>query len=281
MRRSLVILISVLALLVAFLLGSFLSKASSGDLAILRIEGVLYDAEPFLRQIEKLRKSDGVKAIVLRIDSPGGSVGASQEIHEAIERISEVKTVVASLGPVAASGGYYVALPAKKILASAGSITGSIGVRMEYVNLEELLAWIRVRPETLKSGRWKDVGSPTRPMTAEERHFLEEILKKMHEQFRSAVAKGRNLTPQVVAELSEGQVFTGEEALSKGLIDGLGNLDKAIQTAAELAGIKGEPEVFYPSREYDNFVDRFWGGAQRAAMSFLYQASFPRVVVSY
>ena len=237
--------------------GIFLTRSRAGDLAVVQIEGGIFDAVAVIRQLEGLGKSPEVKAVVLRVDSPGGSVGASQEIHESVKRLAGKKKVVASLGSVAASGGYYVSLPAHRIFAAPGTVTGSIGVRMEYLNVEELMRWARVHEETLKSGRWKDAGSAVRPMDPEERSYLEGILKKMHAQFKMAVGEGRHLPADKVEALSEGQLFTGEEALSLGLIDEIGNLQVAIEAAARMAGIEKEPRVFYPERE--GWIDRIFG----------------------
>jgi len=268
-------------LILTGVLVSLFWERPSGNLAVVKIEGMILDALPTLKQFEKLKKADRVKAVVLRIDSPGGGVAASQEPHDGIRSLAEKKIVVASLGPVAASGGYYIAVPAKKILASSGTITGSIGVRMEYVNVEDLMAWLRIRPETLKSGRWKDIGSPTRAMTKDERDYLEGLLKKLHAQFKAAVAQGRGLSASIVDELAEGQVYTGQEAMSVGLIDQIGNFQEAVRVAASLAGIEGEPEVFDAPREYDRWIDRFVEGAASHFGQALWQMVEPRFLMSY
>ena len=255
MKRGLLVL-----LLVVLVAGGFcLFSSPSGNLAIVKLEGGLYESDPLVRVLDRLEKDPKVKAVVLRIDSPGGSVGAAQELYEAIGNLAARKKVSASMGAVAASGGYYVALPCHKIYANSGTITGSIGVRMEYLNVEELLNWAKLRPETLKSGKWKDVGSPIRPMSPEEREYLQALLQKMHQQFRSAVASARHLEEGRVASLTEGQVYTGEEAKELGLIDELGGLQAATRAAAELAGIPGEPKVFYPEKEYDSWSERILG----------------------
>lgn len=240
----------VAALILFFLIGSLVTWAvlerEGGDVAVVRIEGGIFDPEPTVRQLEELRKGR-VPAVVLRVDSPGGSVSASQEIYDAVKKLSEKKKVVASLGVVAASGGYYVALPAARILANPGTITGSIGVRMELVNLEELVQWARLKPEILKSGRLKDLGSPFRPMTDEERTLLKSILEEMHGQFKEAVASARGLSIEEVERLADGRVYTGAQAVSLRLIDGIGSLQDAIETAGELVGIE-EPRPYYPQK---------------------------------
>ena len=182
-------------------------------------------------------------------------MSASQEIFESVKELRSVKPVVASMGTVAASGGYYIAAPANKIVANPGTITGSIGVRMELLNVEDLLQWARLKTTTLKSGRLKDVGSSTRPMTDEEREYLESILREMHMQFKKAVAESRGLSLEDVEKVADGRVLTGEQALTVKLIDELGSLEKATKVAAELGGIKGDPDIFYPSLEDRNLVD--------------------------
>lgn len=241
-----------------FFLGSVISlaagKPQKGDVAIVEITGVIYESRPVMEQLTALKAEGDVKAVVLRIDSPGGSVGASQEIFEAVKDLRETKPVVASLGTVAASGGYYIAAPANRIVANAGTITGSIGVRMELVNVEELLHWARVMPLTLKSGEFKDAGSPTRPVTAVEKEYLEGILKGLHGQFKKAIVESRGLTEAEVEKISDGKVFTGLEAKDGRLVDDIGNLNKAVKIAGELGGVKGEPKSFYPPQK-DGF---FW-----------------------
>lgn len=268
----------VAALLVLLGLGFLLTRSESGDVAVVEIEGGIFEPDPVVRQLEELRKDPGVQAVILRIDSSGGSVGASQEIHEAVRELAKEKKVVASLGAVAASGGYYVALPANVIIANAGTVTGSIGVRMEYLYVEDLIRWARLKAETLKSGRWKDAGSPVRPMTEDERNYLEAILRKMHVQFKTAVAEARRLSPDTVDQWGEGQIFTGEEAKSVGLVDELGNFQTAVRKAQELAGIKGEPDLYYPRRRYEGWLERFLG---EASTRFVREIGRPRIEFHY
>lgn len=255
-----------------FFLGSFFSLLASGEpprkgnIAVVEVLGGIFDAKPVTEELRELKKEDQAKAVVLRVDSPGGSVGASQEIFEAVRSLKEEKPVVVSMGTVAASGGYYIAAPASKIVANAGTITGSIGVRMEHLNVEELLAWAHLKSFTLKSGRLKDVGSPTRPMMPEEREYLEGILKALHAQFKKAIADNRGLKLEEVESLADGRIFTGEEALQNKLIDEIGSLDRALKIAADLAGLKDEPEPYYPKKKKDgwlgylaeNFADRLF-----------------------
>lgn len=218
-------------------------------IAIIEIKGVILDSQPIIEKLIKFRKNDKVKAIVLRIDSPGGAVGPAQEIYTEVKKVQREKKILASVGSTAASGGYYIACAAEKIVANPGSITGSIGVIAETLNVEELLRKIGLRPTVIKSGKHKDIGSPTRPMTEEERKLLQEVLDNVHEQFIRAVAEGRQMPLEKVRPLADGRIFTGDQAKILGLVDELGNLEDTIFWAAKLAGIKGEPEIIYPEKK--------------------------------
>lgn len=243
----------------------------TGNVGIVEVLGEISDPKPIVEELRDLKKDKDVKAIVLRVDSPGGSVGASQEIYESVKEFRTVKPVVVSMGTTAASGGYYISIPANKIVANAGTITGSIGVRMELVNFEDLIQWAKLKPVTLKSGVLKDAGSPTRSLTPEEKDYFDKLLKSLHTQFKEAVAKGRGLTQAEVDEVSDGRVFTGEEALRKKLVDELGSLNRAGQIAGELAGIKGEPDLFYPPVEKESVLERLVEGVSEKLVSKISQ----------
>jgi len=223
--------------------------------AIIEIRGVILDSQPVLEKLAKFRKSEKVKAIVLRIDSPGGGVGPAQEIYAEVKKIQREKKVLVSIGSVAASGGYYIACAADKIVANPGSITGSIGVIVESLNVEELLRKIGLQSMVIKSGKHKDIGSPLRKMTGEEKRLLQGVIDSVHEQFIRAVAEGRKLPLEKVRGLADGRIFSGDQARSLGLIDDLGNLEDAIAMAAKMAGIKGTPEVIYPEKKKFSILD--------------------------
>jgi protease IV len=223
--------------------------------AVIEIRGVIIDPQPVVEKLVKLRKNEKVKAIVLRIDSPGGAVGPAQEIYAEVRKVQKEKKVLVSVGSVAASGGYYIACGADKIMANPGSITGSIGVIVESLNVEELLNKLGLKSVVVKSGKVKDMGSPFRPMTDEEKKLLQGVLDSVHDQFIRAVAEGRNLPLEKVRELADGRIFSGEQARALGLVDELGNFEDAIALAAKLAGIKGEPEVIYPEKKRFSILD--------------------------
>lgn len=215
-------------------------ESSSSPLAVIPIEGPIMESKKYVEMLLAAEKSQTVKAIILRIDSPGGAVAPTQEIYEEVRRIDLIKPVYASFANVAASGGYYIGSAARKIYASAGTITGSIGVIMQMSDLSGIYDFLRYRTETIKAGRYKDIGNPARPMTDEERNFLEKMVKGTHKQFIDdilAVRKDR-LTKDI-NELAQGQIFHGNEAKEYGLIDevaGLWEAGRRIHKELELPG---------------------------------------------
>lgn len=226
--------------------------SSADRVALVRIEGVILDARETVGELKRFGDNASVKAIVLRIDSPGGGVVPSQEIHDAVRRVrsNTNKAVVASMGTVAASGGYYIAVATDRIMANPGTLTGSIGVIMETANLEGLLDKLGVKGVVVKSGKFKDVGSPLRKMTDEELKVLQAVMDDVHDQFIEAVAEGRSMELAETRAIADGRVFTGRQAKELKLVDELGDLDDAIQLAADLAGIEGEPQVVEPRKRF-------------------------------
>jgi len=264
-RPVLIILAVALGMGVLFFLVLFLASLVSGGrsakgitplsgmdrVALVKIEGVLITADDAVTEINAYADEASIKAIIIRIDSPGGGVVASQEIYNAVLNARKAgKKVVISMGSVAASGGYYVAAAGDRIVANPGTLTGSIGVKMEFANLEKLLEKIGVKGMVVKAGEYKDMGSPFREMSAEEHRLLQAVIDDVHSQFIEAVAKGRNLPETEVRTIADGRIFTGRQALQLKLVDQLGDLDDSIQTAAELAGIKGKPNVIRKERKF-------------------------------
>jgi protease-4 len=222
---------------------------SKDKIAVISIEGILTSSTDTIKQFKLYEEDEDVKALVLRIDSPGGTVVAAQEIYEEIKKLRENKVVLASMGNVAASGGYYVASATEEIVANPGTLTGSIGVISEYPNIEELMKKVGLRSEVMKSGRFKDLGNPTREMTEEERQVLQDLIDNIHRQFIRDVALGRGRTVEEIEPLADGRIFTGEQAKENGLVDRLGNFQDALDRAAELAGIEGKPVIIYPEEK--------------------------------
>ncbi len=247
----------VLAVTVASFMGRTTSFAIGDKIGVIEVFGVIADSRQVIEQLHDFRDNDSIKALVLRIDSPGGGVGPSQEIYDEVKSVDAIKPVVVSMGSVAASGGYYIAAPAREIIANPGTIIGSIGVIMEFTNVEELLDKIGLNSVVVKSGEYKDIGSPTREMTAAEREILQDLIDDVHSQFVESVADGRNMEEAVVRSIADGRVFSGRRAMEIGLVDGMGNLEVAIQRAAELAGVDGEPSVVYPPGKKARFIDLF------------------------
>lgn len=239
-----------------------------GDrIAVVEIEGVIVDALPVVRELAEHRENPSVRAVVVRIDSPGGVVGPSQEIYDAIRRFrAKDKPVVASMGAVAASGGYYIAAAADRIVANPGTLTGSIGVIMQMAEFEGLFKKVGVRYQVIKSGRYKDIGSPARAMTEAERRLLQSLLDDVYEQFVDAVAEGRGLDRQAVLALADGRIFSGRQARGLGMVDALGGLQEAIELAAELGGIPGKPRVLYPRRPFSLLDLARWLLGDRGAL---------------
>jgi len=248
----------IAALLIFFFLVLFFIAQSGGrtsrfafgnKIAIVEVRGVITESSGIIEEIHQYQEDEGVKAIILRIDSPGGGVGPSQEIHREISKVKSKKKVVASMGSVAASGGYYIACASDRIVANPGTITGSIGVIMEFTNIEELFKKIGIKGVVIKSGEHKDIGSPFREMTPDEKKILQDAIDNVHQQFIEAVAKGRKLDREKVVQIADGRIFTGEQAKQIGLVDEMGNLQDAIDTAAKMVGIAGKPNVIYPRKK--------------------------------
>ncbi len=231
---------------------------AGGKIALVRIEGVILDSKKVIDALHKYNDDDDIKAILLRIDSPGGGVVPSQEIYAEVKKIRDggKKKVITSMGTVAASGGYYIASASNRIIANPGTLTGSLGVIMELANVEGLMQKVGVESVVIKSGKNKDVGSPFRKMSEEDRALLQNVLDDMHVQFIDAVAEGRALRVETVRSFSDGRVFTGRQAKEIGLIDELGGLKDAVRKAAELAGIEGEPQMV-EAREEKSMLDFF------------------------
>ncbi len=232
--------------------------------AIVPIEGEILEARETIERIHRYAEMAAVRAIVMRIDSPGGAIAPTQEIYEEIRktRHDSGKPFIASIGNVGASGGFYIASACDRIVANPGSITGSIGVILQWFDVKDLLTWAKLQPETIKSGAMKDAGSPFRELTPEERAYFQRIVMQLREQFVKAVADGRTgkISADEVNRIADGRVFTGQEALGLKLIDELGNLDDAVITAGRLAGIKGKPATIYPKKRRPSLFDLMTNG---------------------
>ena len=257
-----------------------ISPVQFGDrIALIDIKGALTDGGAIASQLRSFAEQKNIKAIIIRIDSPGGGVAAAQEVYREIGRTRESKPVIAYMSDVAASGGYYVAAAANRIVANPGTLTGSIGVIMHFANLEDLMKKIGVASTIVKAGKFKDIGSPSRELTPEEEALLQGLVDEVHNQFIRDVAKGRNMDEGKVREIADGRIMTGEQAQTLGLVDSLGNLYDAIDVAKQLANIKGEPKLVNPEeKKLPGLLDFLLQGA---VQSFLRQLRTQTVSMSF
>jgi protease-4 len=237
---------------------SLLLKGRWGNIGLIEIKGPIYSSREYLSDIKFFEEADFVKGVLIRLETPGGSVGAVQEIYQEVLKLSKKKPVVASMGNISASGGYYIACAANKIFANPGTLTGSIGVIFEYMNLEGVLQAIKVKPVVFKSGKFKDAGSPFRKLAPEEEKYLQGLIDELYLQFRNVVKERRGLTEDVLNEVANGKVFTGESALKYGLIDAIGTMGDAIDELKKMTGIKKEKIVKPPKRGV-SFLKRILG----------------------
>jgi protease IV len=216
---------------------------------VVLIEGIISDSSGILDQIDEFSKDDSVRAVVLRIDSPGGGVAASQEIYQAVNELRKKKKVVASMGSVAASGGYLIATATDRIVANPGTITGSISAVMHFADIQELMKKVGVRSSVVKSGKFKDIGSPVRDMTAEERQLIQGIVDDIYDQFVRTISEKRKIPLDNIIRIADGRIFSGRQALQLKLLDELGGLQDAVLIAGRLSGIEGKPEIIYATKK--------------------------------
>ena len=250
--------VSILILVTTAMKGAGLSdlviEPGDGKVGVVEIQGIITESKDIISLIKRFRENDDIKSIVIRIDSPGGVIGPSQEIYREIRKTTQEKKIVASMGSIAASGGYYIAAATNGIVANPGTITGSIGVIMAYTNFRKVLDKIGMIPVVIKSGPFKDMGSPTKDMSKEEKEVLQSFVDQAHRQFVTAIAEGRNMNIDRVKSLADGRIYTGEEAVKQGLVDRLGNFEDAIEWAGEMGGIQGSVSTVYKKKEKFSFL---------------------------
>jgi protease-4 len=249
---------SLLALSFVFLYFLFSALEQKGEqgwgtglgpkIGVVELTGAITDGKDVIGQLHELRKDNSIKAIVLRIDSPGGAVAPSQEIYRAVLRTKKDKKVVCSMGTVAASGGYYIAAACDKIIALPGTVTGSIGVISEMPHVQDLLKLARVEIDTIKSGALKDVGSPLRSMTSDEKQFFQKFVDGVYDQFLTDVSTARKIDKNELRKIADGRILTGAQAKEAKLVDELGNLEDALELAMKAAGASGEPVPVFTKR---------------------------------
>ncbi len=249
---------------------------SGPGIGLVEVKGMIVDSSEPIRQLRHFAKKDSVKAVVLRIDSPGGVVGPSQEIYEEVRKLAVKKKVVVSMGSLAASGGYYIAAPASVIYANPGTITASIGVLIKFSNLEGLFGKLGISSTTIKTGSFKDAGAPDRPLSPEDRAMFQSLIDSTHEQFVKAVAEGRKLPVDEVRRIADGRVLSGEQAKALKLVDKLGNLPDAVEEAGRLAGISGEPSIILAPKKKVDFFEMLAEGAEGKFNGVLNKAAVGR-----
>jgi protease-4 len=280
---TLLVLVFIFGTLFVFLLGSSaislfgessVKVTAKNSILHLELEGVILDGKKFIKQLVKYRKNDKIKAIVISINSPGGVVGPSQEIYEEIKRVREdyKKPVVVYSAGLMASGAFYAAVAADKIIVAPGTMMGSIGVIMEFMNMEKLYDWAKVKRYSINTGKFKDSGAEYRPMREDERALFQNLVNDVWVQFKDAVAEGRGLKPEFVNQYADGRVFTGTQGVKLGFADDFGTLEDAYDVAADLANLDDDYEVFEPPKHKAgimDFLSQAGGGDDEDSISHL------------
>lgn len=259
-RDILKVLLIVVPIFLVLIGVSFLiiRKGRWGNIGLIEIKGPIYSSKEYLSDIKFFEDADFVKGVLIRLETPGGSVGAVQEIYQELLKLSKKKVVVASMGNISASGGYYIACATNKIFANPGTLTGSIGVIFEYINLEGALQAIKVKPVVFKSGKFKNAGSPFRKLDKEEEKYLQGLIDELYLQFINMVKERRKVSDELLDEVASGKVFTGESALKYGLIDAIGTMSDAIEELKKLTGIEKE-RIIRPPKRMKPFLKRIIG----------------------
>jgi len=273
-KRLLFLALILLALVgISSITSEWVQQGTKNRIGIVDITGLITDSQYITNQVKKFRQDKRIRGIILRIDSPGGAVGPSQEIYDEVLKTRESgKTIYASMGALATSGGYYVASAAEKIFANPGTLTGSIGVIMAFSNAKGLMEKIGLQPEIVKAGEYKDIGSPTRAMTQKERKLLQSVVTDVHQQFIEAVASGRDISVAEVTKIADGRILTGRQAYSLNLVDQLGGLQVGMDQLAHKIGIIGSPKIIRETPRV-GFLD--WILKSTLNQSLINQSSIP------
>ncbi|PKN53449.1 MAG: signal peptide peptidase SppA [Deltaproteobacteria bacterium HGW-Deltaproteobacteria-13] len=261
--------------------GKSKSFSLKDKIGVVSVEGVITDSIEITEQLDEFGKDDSIVAVVLRVDSPGGGVAVSQEIYDAVIELKKTKKVVASMGSVAASGGLLVACAADKIVANPGTITGSISAIMQFANFEELMKKVGVKSSVVKSGQFKDIGSPMREMTPEEKVIVQDLVDDIYNQFIDVIVKERKLPREKVVAIADGRVFSGRKAKELGLVDSLGDMASAAKLASKLAGKDGSYDLVYPTKKRSSVLDYFMENAATHISNSLKEKMESKSGVSY
>ncbi len=276
-----IVILAVIIVGIIYLISKMESKkfkiTSENSIGVIKIESIIRDSSKIIKNLKKFTKNKKIKAIILKINSPGGAVVPSQEIYREIIRLKKQKKIFAYIQSVGASGAYYIASACDKIFANPGSIVGSIGVIAEFINVKELLEKIGIKSITIKSGKFKDTGNPDREMTEEEREYLKGLVMNIYNQFLLDVSKSRNIPIENLKKIADGRVFTGKDALKLKLVDKLGNFDDVIDYVKNICKIKGEPQIVYPKesksilREVVDSIEEFIHFKEKVKFMYLYE----------
>lgn len=253
--------------IIGFLGGKKQSFPPRDKVGIVTVEGIITESKDINKQIEEFADDDRIKAVIVRIESPGGGVVPSEEIYSAIQELRKKKKVVASMGAVAASGGYLIACASDRIVANPGSITGSISAVMHFANAETLLKRIGLQTTVIKSGKYKDIGSPVRGMTEEEKIIIQNLVDDIFDHFLEVIARDRKIKKEELRSLADGRIFTGRQAKALGLVDELGDLNQAVNAAGKLAGLKDKPEIVYPAKRKTSWWELVFKSALSSLMA--------------
>ncbi len=273
-KKALVVILCLIALIFCVSLISGLTRRPSGSqIGVVEIEGLISGSKDITEDIIRFKEDPSIKGVILRINSPGGGVGPTQEIYREVIKLRGKKKVYVSMGASCASGGYYIASAAEKLYANPSTITGSIGVIMQLMIAEDVLKKIGLQSNTIKAGKYKDAGSPFREMTPAERDYLNGIVQAIYTQFINDVAAARKMDPQKVRELAEGRIYTGNQAKDMGLIDGIGDFYDVVDALKGAAGIKGKPTLIYAEKPF-SFSKWFFGALSKELADALFSSSF-------
>lgn len=250
-KKALLVILSlvVLVFIVSFFTGRHESPPGP-RIGVVEIEGVISGSKEVMEDIVAFKEDDGIQGVILRINSPGGGVGPTQEIYREVMKLRGRKKVYVSMGTACASGGYYIASAADRLYANPSTITGSIGVIMQLLTFEDVLKKVGLQSNTIKAGEFKDAGSPFRKMTPAEKEYMDNIVRNIYEQFMKDIAAGRKMNIEVVRTLAEGRIYTGTMAKDAGLIDDLGNFYDTVDALKDALKIKGKPELVYAEKPF-------------------------------
>lgn len=260
--------------------GEYVSSGSGDKIALVEINDVIMSSEKTVEQIKRYREDKSIKAIILRINSPGGGVAASQEIYEEVKRTRDSgKIIVVSMGSIAASGGYYIAVGSSLIIANPGTLTGSIGVIAQFISIKDLAEKLGITQTTIKSGSLKDAGNPFRQMNDSDKAYFQEVVDNSFSQFLDVVAKERKMSKETLLTYANGRVFTGLQAKEYGLIDSLGTFEDAVRITGKMAGIEGEPRIVREKKKFSFFEEVI--GSKMEDVTGLKEKLFEEPILQY